>query len=252
MEEKIRKLDAELHNKPDDFQLSVARRQAPTYKSVVKRSSPGEFLTTPQSVKTPSHEQASLEVLVAENDTSGTFGSDHYTTSHSTSIHQQTHQQTPERLRMRYVPLVKTLEKVCRETLSNYNVWPGDRDIPANHSKGAPTVLLRPWKLLVVYEKEIRDSIHDIDGLWEPARREDVSGGAAEMRVVEDCKYHPSYLVLVKSYAPHGLKGSGLLQMSFLTLCLGFSRIQPRRSASGTETAGEFSRRGPQADFRSA
>lgn len=187
MEEQIRKLQTELHNKPDDFQLSVARRQAPTYKSFIKRSSHGEFLLTPQSLEIPSRDQASLEVLVAEHDTPATLCPDGDIDSNPTSICQRTHQQTPERLRIRYAPLIKTLEKVCRESLSSFNFWrirPGDRD----RSGCAATILLRPWKLLVAYEKEIRDSTHNIDDFVEPAGRENVSCGVAEMQVVDDCE----------------------------------------------------------------
>lgn len=188
MEEQIRKLQTELHNKPDDFQLSVARRQAPTYKSFIKRSSHGEFLLTPQSLEIPSRDQASLEVLVAEHDTPATLCPDGDIDSNPTSICQRTHQQTPERLRIRYAPLIKTLEKVCRESLSSFNFWrirPGDRD----RSGCAATILLRPWKLLVAYEKEIRDSTHNIDDFVEPAGRENVSCGVAEMQVVDDFEF---------------------------------------------------------------
>lgn len=184
MEQQIRKLEAELHNKPDDFQLSMARRQARTYKSSIKRSSQGEFLLTAQSTEIPPHEQASLEVLVAEHSTPAMLGPDQDTASNST----KTHQETPERLRIRYAPLVKTLEKICKETLSNYSIWPEDETITGG-TGGAATVLLRPWKLLVAYEKEIRDSVHKIDVLWEPARR-DVSSGVAETLLVEDSKYY--------------------------------------------------------------
>lgn len=194
MEQQIRKLEAELHNRPDDFELSVVRRQAPIYKSSIKPSLHGEFFLTPQSVEIPHHEQASLEVLVAEHGTSATLGPEHDTASHSTKICQRTHQQTPERLRIRYAPLIKTLEKVCGETLSNGHIWPSDNRtvlVMGARTGGAATVLLRPWKLLVAYEKEIRDSIHNIDTFVEPARREDVSGGVAETGLVGDCEYYP-------------------------------------------------------------
>ncbi|KAJ0122199.1 hypothetical protein J7T55_002711 [Diaporthe amygdali] len=167
MEQQIRKLEAELHNKPDDFQLSV-------------------------SMEIPFHEKASLEVLVTEHGTSAMLGSDHYDAGHSTRICQRTHQQTPERLRIRYAPLIKTLEKVCGETISNQFIWPSDSRtalMSGVRTGGAATILLRPWKLLVTYEKEIRASIHNIDTFVEPARREDVSGGVAEIGLVEDFEY---------------------------------------------------------------
>lgn len=192
MEQHIRKLEAELHNRPDDFQLRVVRRQAPIYKSFIKLSSHGEFLQTLQSAEIPSIEQASLEVLVTEHSTSTTLGLDHNPAGHPTNIHQRTHRQSPERLRIRYAPLVKTLEKVCREVLSNNLLWPSEHGITGSRTRGAATILLRPWKLFVAYEKEIRESIHNIDALIEPAQPKDVSEGVAEKGVVEECECFPS------------------------------------------------------------
>lgn len=250
MERQIRKLEAELHNKPDDFQVSVARRQAPTYKSFIKRSSNGEFLLTSHSLEIPTHEQASLEVLMADDGTSATLDSDQYAAGHSTRTRQGTDQQTPERLRIRYAPLIKTLEKVCRETLSNYHFWHGERESTGNPHGCSAAILLRPWKLLVAYEKEIRDSIHNIDAFVKPARQEDVIGGVAETQLLEDCEYYSPQLVIMNFHEPRGLKG--FAPLTVLTSCFGFSRIQARRSVTGIKTACEVSRRGPQADFRSA
>lgn len=206
MEKQIRKLEAALFNKPDDFQLNETRRQAPTYKSIIKRSLHGEFLLTTQSMEIPSHDQASLEVLVTEHSTSATLGPDRHTASHPT---EGTHQQTPERLRIRYAPLVKTLEKVCRETLSNYNFWPTEREPWSSRiGSSSATILLRPWKLLIAYEKEIRDSVHNIDALVEPVRREDVSGEVAETGVLEDCKCFLRNWSLYTLHAPHGVNGA--------------------------------------------
>ncbi|KAL1883328.1 hypothetical protein Daus18300_000386 [Diaporthe australafricana] len=192
LEQQVRKMEAELRDKPDGFQLSVSKRRAPIYKSFIKRSSQGEFLLTPQSMVIASHEQASLEVLVAEDGTSTTLAPDHDAARHSTGIYRQTHRETPDRLRIRYAPLVKVLERVCRETLSNAYLWPGgDSDYTSGRRAGscAATVILRPWKIFVAYEKQIRDSIHNIDALIEPARPKDVKDGVAEIGVVEDFEY---------------------------------------------------------------
>lgn len=188
MEEKIRELEAQLYNKPDGFQLSMARRQAPVHKSFIKRSSQGEFLLTRQSLDIPSHEQASLEVLVAEQGTSAMLGPDQFTASHSTGSYQRTGQETPERLRIRYAPLIKTLEKVCRETLSNYNFWPSERGYTTEGTGCAPAILLRPWKLFVAYETEIRNSLQNVDLLWNPARRGDGNDAVAVPLLMEDCE----------------------------------------------------------------
>lgn len=187
MEYKIRKLEAQLENKPDDFQISVAMRQVPTYKSFIKRSARGEFILTPRSVEIPTHEQSSLEVLVADHGISATLSPNYNTPSQSTVNSQRARQETPERLRIRYAPLIKTLEKICRETLSNYYFWASDavdRERPGCSS----TILLRPWKLFVAYEKEIRGSIDNIDAFVEPARKEDLGGGITGTQVIDDCE----------------------------------------------------------------
>lgn len=229
MEQQIRKLESELYNKPDDFQLSVVRRQVPVCKSFIKRSSHGEFLLAPQSVGSIFQEQASLEVLMAENSTSAMLGPDHDTAGHSTSVCQRTHQQTPERLRIRCAPLITTLERVCRETLSNDFLWVGDR------AACASTIILRPWKFFVSYKKKIRDLIHSIDAFVEPARREGVSGEVAEIGLVRGYEYYPQKLVTVNLHAPLDLKSVAPLPV--LISFRDFSRVQARRSAAGTGIA---------------
>lgn len=179
LEEQLRKLEAELHDKPDHFKLSVTRRQCPVYKSLLKLSAYGEFR---QTNNLPTHERPSLEVLVTEHGTS--YGPEHGTANESTSIWQREHQRTPERLRIRYTPLINTLEQVCKERLSSYQSW----DAETKDGGGAPTVILRPWKLFIAYENEIRNSMHDLESLVESAQQDTANGGAVRKRISESCK----------------------------------------------------------------
>lgn len=191
LENHIRKLEAELRNKPDDFQLRMVRRQAPLYKSTIKSSSHGEFLLNPQSLEIPLNERASLETLVTDHSTPAIPGPEQNAAGHLTIVSQRTHQQTPERLRIRYAPLIKLLEKVSRETLSNQLLWPSESILTGVRSRGASSVFLRPWKFLVAYENEIRESVHKIDKLIDPARPEDVVDGVVKKGLVDECEFDP-------------------------------------------------------------
>lgn len=196
LERHIRKLEAELHNKPDGFQLSVVRRQAPTYKASIKSSSHGEFLLNPQSLEIPLTEHASFETLVAEHGTpaQAILGLEHDAARQSTSASRRTHPQTPERLRIRYAPLIRMLEKISREALANSMLWPTDSVLEGARSRGAASVFLRPWKFFVAYEKEIRESVHKIDTFIAPAHPEDVSGGVVKEGLVDECEFDPYFV----------------------------------------------------------
>lgn len=190
LERHIRKLEAELHNKPDDFQLSIVRRQAPTFKSSIKSSSHGEFLLNPKSLEIPLTEHASFEILVTEHGTpaQAILGLEQDAAS------RRTRSQTPERLRIRYAPLIKMLEKISRETIANQLLWPTDSILEGARSRGAPSVFLRPWKFFVAYEKEIRESVHKIDTFIDPAHPEDVSDGMVKEGLVDECEFDPFFV----------------------------------------------------------
>lgn len=121
-----------------------------------------------------------MEVLVTEHGTA--LGIED--TDQSDSALQRTYQRTPERLRIRYVPLIKMLERICSETLSNSEVW-GPRVKPEG---GAPTVILRPWKLFVAYEKEIRNSVQEVESLVEAGQQTQGNGKADGKGIVEECE----------------------------------------------------------------
>lgn len=190
LEEQLRKLQAELHNKPDDFKINVKRIQLPVYKPFLKRSIEGEFMSTPNSAHILAQDLPSLEVLVTDHSTSR-LGPERDTTHISTNIPQQMHQLTPERLRIRYTPLIKMLEQVCRETLSNHQVWPVTGITPTMRkaTRGASTVILRPWKFFVAYGNEIRDSVRKVESLVDSARREKSKDGTVTKGIFSECKY---------------------------------------------------------------
>lgn len=133
-----------------------------------------------------------MELLVTEHSTS----LDEKDANYYNNDLQRTHHRTPERLRIRYVPLIKTLERICSESLSNHEVWGAGRKL----EQGAPTVILRPWKLFVTYEKEIRNSVREVEALADVARHKERNRETVEKGIFEDRKQPKQAELLKISY----------------------------------------------------
>lgn len=188
LEAELRNLQAELHNKPDGLELNRFKKQCLVYRSILEPLTYGSFRSRSMRHRTdvPPSERPSMEILVTEH-LHGTPRAIDDCHSPKGSL-QRTNQRTPERLRIRYVPLIKTLERICSETLSNQEVW----GVPIKPGTGAPTVLLRPWKLFVAYEREIRSSVHEVEALLDAARHKKENGGAIGKGDCEGCKQFES------------------------------------------------------------
>ncbi|KAH8885480.1 hypothetical protein GQ53DRAFT_628393, partial [Thozetella sp. PMI_491] len=157
LEKQLRALKAKVEDRPDDLKLNEKNLKFPVYKKDLKRSPYGEFQLTTLSSDVPDRQRPSLEVLVSE-DIVQPGPSDKQVASSGELFIAPT-RQSPERLRLRSLPLIAHLEKICRESLSNPRVWEWKQ------GKGAPVILLRPFKLLIGYEKEIRASIKSVENM---------------------------------------------------------------------------------------
>lgn len=173
LEEELRKLKAKIEDRPDDFKLSEKKKQCPVHKPVLERSVYDEFRLTPHSTDVPIHQRPSLEVLVTDHIPHLEMNKDpQKLPRRSTGLVELyggnvTARRTPERLRIRSLPLIAHLERICRETLSNHRVWADKPEV------GAPAVLLRPFKLLFVYEQEIKESVQEVEALLQSAEQGD-------------------------------------------------------------------------------
>lgn len=175
LEAELRKLQADFHNRPDDFVVGVSKRQCTVYKSILKPLMYGNFRSTSRSHWA---ERPSMEILVTEHGT--TLGTEDDNPSSRTL--KGPHQRTPERLRIRYVPLIKTIERICSEALSSDLVW----GVTGRPETAAPSVILRPWKLFVAYEKEIRNSVQEVEAQVEAARQKEAKGRQVDKGVMDE------------------------------------------------------------------
>lgn len=202
LEEKLRKLQAEFQDKPDDFKFNAnrSRSQWGVYKSVLKSSLLGDFTLTARSLKIPFRERPSMEALVTDQGPAlrlqdGPVGDDN--TNTSVDDFGVPYQRTPERLRIRYAPLIRLLERTCRETLSNSQIQI-EECTEDDQMGGAPTVFLRPWKLFVAYEKEIRDSVFEIEEALGEFVRKQANDKKIERPHFDDSKWYSTHQCLLR------------------------------------------------------
>ena len=150
LEKQVETLSAQINKLPDDFKPNMLRSRWPVYGHFLKRSSQAEFQTSNHTKGLPELQLPAVESLSNEGELlKSTLGE----TMDSCNEGTLTVQKSPERLRIRSAPLISHLEMTCRESLSNHQVW----------SDEAPVTLLRPFKLLVTYEEDIRASVKMIE-----------------------------------------------------------------------------------------
>ncbi|KAK7959396.1 P-loop containing nucleoside triphosphate hydrolase protein [Apiospora aurea] len=159
LERELRKVKQDLYNLPDDFELREAIKYHPVYKHLLQRSSPSQFRLNNTSWDIPRGERAALEVLTLEHiekkqqqPQSGTLRRSTGLESDQTRI-----QWSPERLRIRSRPLVWHLQKATAMLISE------DLHAPGSDTMESSTVFLAPFKLVVMFGKEIRQSISDVE-----------------------------------------------------------------------------------------
>jgi hypothetical protein len=168
LETELQNLQSEIRDLPNDFKVSPRKQKCLVHKFVLKRSTIDEFRTTPYSKDLPTQERPALEVLVIDYLPpleTGTKDEFQMQSRRSTGLlgfdnNPVGTQQVPERLRIRSLPLIAHLEKICRETLTDACCWR-----VSISTEAAPVVLLRPFKLLIHYEEEIRRSVQEVHAL---------------------------------------------------------------------------------------
>ncbi|KAK8062230.1 hypothetical protein PG997_014327 [Apiospora hydei] len=159
LEKELNKVKQDLYNLPDDFEIQRARRFHPVYKHLLQRSSPSQFRLSKASWDIPREERAALEVLTVEHIEKKQQQSQSGLMRRSTGFEsdQARMRQVPERLRIRSRPLVMHLQKTTATQISD-DLYPPEKD-----TKETSVVVLAPFKLFVMFEKEIRQSISDVE-----------------------------------------------------------------------------------------
>ncbi|RWA05708.1 hypothetical protein EKO27_g9393 [Xylaria grammica] len=145
LETQLRQVRIDLYNLPEDFELHKRRVQYPVFRHFLRRSTRDKFEVTKESMNTPARDFPALEVLVTEQ-----------FTDLGTQVQLPTAYLAPKCLRIRPRPLVMYLQQVTQMNISNFVSIPGGNPEPN-------IVFLHPFKLLVTYEEEIRQSVEDLE-----------------------------------------------------------------------------------------
>ncbi|KAH8669872.1 hypothetical protein BGZ61DRAFT_111798 [Ilyonectria robusta] len=141
----------------------------PVCKPILKRSVGDEFRITHNSKKVPIGERPSIEVLYSHRvPTFGDVNMDppktlarRTTASHEMEEADFATSTSPERLRIRSWALIYHLRNVCRESL------PSSNSIFERIDESPAVVFLRPFKLLIMYDQDIRESVKEIEAIVE-------------------------------------------------------------------------------------
>ncbi|KAK7999089.1 hypothetical protein PG991_014764 [Apiospora marii] len=159
LEKELKKVKQELYNLPDDAEVRGNHDGHPVYRHLLQRSNPSQFRLSKTSFDVPREDRAALEVLITAHVEKKHQQAESTLVSDSTRFggDQASIQWSPERLRIRSRPLLLHLQKVTATQISD------GLSVPEKDSPESSTVFLRPFKLFVAFEKEIRRSIVDVE-----------------------------------------------------------------------------------------
>jgi hypothetical protein len=152
LEAEVKRLRQDVHGLPDDFE--VARPlDNPVYLHELRRAIIQDFRLNDESKIIPHHLRPALEVLLDDRGPLPISGSKRDATNNNPNGHQ-----SPERLRIRPKALGKHIGRICGQDTATSTTAYGD-------TKEAPSsiVFLRPFKLFVTFETEIRASVQELE-----------------------------------------------------------------------------------------
>jgi len=147
LETEVRNLRNAIGDLPKDFKVA-APTENPIFGHELKRSTLKEFEITQQSKNIPSHLRPALEVLVDHDPLQDPLSSATDATVHH----------TPRRLRIRPKLLAMHLARVTQQFFVPSNAYG-----LVEEEMSSSMVLIRPFKVLVVFEAAIRTSVHELE-----------------------------------------------------------------------------------------
>jgi len=146
LENEVLNLKKDIGKLPSDFTIFKPLIH-PVYRHEIKRSALQEFELKQQSKSIPPHLLPAIEVLVDQD-----ILKDQGTGGKSVTY------QSPRRLRIRPERVATHLEQITGQSFYTHN-YPGSDD----SIKNSAIVILRPFKVLVIFEMEIRASVQELE-----------------------------------------------------------------------------------------
>ncbi|KAK8096500.1 hypothetical protein PG999_012444 [Apiospora kogelbergensis] len=168
LEKELQKVKQTLYDLPDELELRKRRRVYPVYQHLLKRSSPSQFRLGRSSFDVPREERAALEVLIVEHPERKQQSAQPELSRMPISVKsdQVNVHWSPERLRIRSRPLISHLQSVSATRISD------NLSVPEKDERETSLVFLRPFKFIVAFEKEIRQSINNVEAALQNQRQE--------------------------------------------------------------------------------
>jgi len=191
LEEEVQRLKNDIGGLPSGFKI-LKPPEHPVYRHELKRSTLQEFEPKHHfPILIPTYQQPAIEVLVDQIPSKDPATS---VTTDVSAIHY-----TPKRLRIRPRRLATHVQQITGQALST------SRFIPYGESESSypPLVILRPFKILVVFEEAIRASVRDLESKLqikdqtESGNKEasHVKEGAQDSSNMVDAEYSDSHLL---------------------------------------------------------
>jgi uncharacterized protein YlxP (DUF503 family) len=162
VEQKLQAVMQYVYEEPPTWTAKKAQRHS-VFKHVIRRTAAAGFSLSHTSFEVPVHERPALEVLVKEEliGTQADIGVPAQAPIQSGPYSPGV--SSPERLRIRFRPLLTHLQRVAKVYVSSDLEAQVDDD-----AKEAPSIVfLRPFKLLIIHERKIRDSVQELELLLE-------------------------------------------------------------------------------------
>ncbi|KAI1328142.1 hypothetical protein F5Y16DRAFT_398785 [Xylariaceae sp. FL0255] len=160
MEKDLKQIKKDVYKLPIDF-IVTKKQHHPVFNHVLQRSSPGDFKLSKAGMKIRPEQRPALEVEILEQIKPSAANPEELSpprrTNTGLSEAQLNVYKSPQSLRVRPRPLLAHLQRVTR-------VQASDTLEPAKNALEQNAVLfLSPFKLFVNYEKEIRQSLVDLE-----------------------------------------------------------------------------------------
>ncbi|KAK3318705.1 hypothetical protein B0H66DRAFT_248120 [Apodospora peruviana] len=163
LEEQLLQLEEAVRGMPSDFRVKRKKKKFEVHRHSIQRSSIGQFRITARYFDVPVEQRPAIELLVADpmvkSAASGDFGPP---ARRTTGLDDATGSpQVPERIRIRSRQLIAHFDRLVRGDMSKLTQEFENK----GRTEHSPVLFLRPFKFFTTYEKQIRDSVQEVQDL---------------------------------------------------------------------------------------
>jgi hypothetical protein len=163
LEEQLLQLEEAVRGMPSDFRVEEKKKKFEVHRHSIQRSSIGQFRITARYFDVPVEQRPAIELLVADpmvkSAASGNFGPPARRTTGLDDAGDGP--QVPERIRIRSRQLIAHFDRLVRGDMSELTEESQRDGTPERSS----VLFLKPFKFFTTYEKQIRESIQEVQDL---------------------------------------------------------------------------------------